>query len=215
MTISDIIHKASIYSVLIPLITGFFHVGRWSITDKLMIGLLTLASVPQLASAFEISKENKFILYNFYTIADAFIWGLVFFYNINSKIKYWTIVFFAFFLFGFIYLSVRENISKRFFSELVCLDNFIQVILVSIYFYQVYKKENIYQIELSSVFWFCVGILIYAPTTYFLFAFREIINSNKNQYNYLWSMHDVLNTIFFICMAAGLFMSSKKFIKTS
>lgn len=212
MTIFNIIHQASVYAVLIPLVVGFVYLKRRGLTDKLMICLLLLASVPQLASAFEIEKSWMSVLYNSYTIADAFIWALIFFYNIHNKVKYQIIVFFGFFLFCLFYLSITESFNARFFSELVCLNSFIQVIWVLIYFYEAYKSDSVFQIELKPVFWFCMGILVYAPSTYFLFAFREIISSHKNV-NYIWSIHDVLNTLFYIFISIGLFMNNKRMIK--
>lgn len=177
-----------------------------------MIYLLLLASVPQLASVFDVSGRNRWFVYNFYIVADAFIWALIFFINIHQKIKFWITAFLSLFLISFVYLAISEHPGSRFFSELVCLNSMIQVVWVLIFFYETYKSELVYRIEMKPMFWFCMGILVYAPSTYFHFAFRDIINKSEFYIGFR-NVHDVLNTLLFLFLAVGLAIRGRWFLK--
>ena len=209
MTISNILHWASVYAVLLPLLVGIVFFNQKNITDKLMLLLLSLACIPQLSTAFSISKGDKSILYNFYTLADTLIWAFIFFYNIQNSIRYWIFFFEGVFLCCLLYFSIKEGVSNRFFFELVCFDIVIQVIWVLIFFFEAYRSESVYKIEARPIFWFCMGILIYAPSTYFLFAFKEIINKVSSK-NYLWSIHDILNILLLVCISIGLTLNNTR-----
>ena len=202
-----IIQIVSIYAVLIPLIVGLIFFSKQDFVAKIIFVLLFIASIPQLAALFS-SKSMIWSLYNLYVFIDLLAWSFIFYFSIQKETRWLIVVFFSMFVSIYFYLTFTEGISKRFFSELVCLSSLIQVLWVSIYFYQLYKSDTLFKIEGQPIFWFCMAILIYAPSSYFLFAFRSYLDANASL-AYLWSIHGVLNTLYYVLIAVGFFVSKK------
>jgi hypothetical protein len=204
----NIIQYISIFSVIIPLLVGLFLFPKYNTEAKLMLLLLVLASLPQFGAQFIVNKNNLWALYNLFIGCEAAIWALLFYFSIKKNSRWLILVFSSMFFSLYFYLVIIEGIANRFFSEMVCLSNLIQVLWVSIYFYQIYKSEDLFKIELKSMFWFCMAILIYAPCTYFLFAFNHFIRNNASL-NYLWSIHGILNTVYYLLIAVGFLVTIK------
>jgi hypothetical protein len=179
---------------------------RAGITVRLVVVLLALASLVQMASYFLKSGKLSFSIYNIYTLVDVVFWAFIF--GINQRIK-WIRYFMMclLFLFGAIacWLFLKKGIADHFFTELVCYDSLLLVFWVLYFFYDRYKNGQITQLEHQPLFWFSIGIIIYAPCTYFLFAFRSEILSVKNQtYSWLWNIHGVLNVLMYLLFAVGI-----------
>ena len=161
----------SAFSVFLPLSLGLIFYQRLEINSRLMMILLALAAISSLAGHF---NSNKDLSYNIYCLLDSMFWGYLFFRNSkNPVIKIVIILILLFQLMAFFLFSASE-INKRFVTELVCLNNLVQLSYVLSFFYERYKREEIQALEKEPMFWFCLGLLIYAPTSYFLFAFYEL-----------------------------------------
>jgi len=76
---------------------------------------------------------------------------------------------------------------------------------VLLFFFNLYKKEDIERLEKKPMFWYCMGILIYSSPTYFLFAYYDHIKQGiTDKYLYLWALHDVMNMLMYIIFTKGI-----------
>ena len=201
---SNLIHQISVYSVLLPLATGIIFYRHQEANAKLMILLLAFASIPQLSAGLIPAGPLKTSFYNLYILADAGLWGCLFLRNIKIPVikkAILAILFIQLFVTGYFFVS--KGVAAHFYSELVCLNSLIQLVWVLFFFYHRYKTEQIERLEHQSMFWFCLGILLYAPSTYFLFAFFPIINKNIQ----IWTAHDFMNTLMYILFSFGFLVN--------
>ena len=196
----------SIYSVLLPLLTGLVLLRFQDANARIMIILLAFASISQIGSKF--LEVDRKIFYNSYILVDTLFWSLLFFRNTKAKYARMLILMLCLSLVTLsITVFIHNGISKAFYSYLVCFDNTIQLICVLIYFFERYTYETFTRLTDDSMFWFCIGILFYAPCTYFLFAYRWIKGSYLDE---LWNYHHILNTLLYLIITIGFLVNVKK-----
>ena len=106
-----------------------------------------------------------------------------------------------------LYLFSEIGIYNRFFTEFVCLNSLLQVLWILSFFYERYTRDEIRALEKEPMFWFCLGLLIYAPTTYFLFVYYEFV---KNNHTHLWTIHSLLNTCMYVLFSVGICTNIKQ-----
>lgn len=204
----DLLNTLSVYSVLLPLLTGLL---LWKFQDanaRIMVILLAFASVSQVIGSH--SKDHKFIIYNSYIVVDVIFWSILLFKNTSAKSARMliTVLCFSFLVYAS-YTFYINGISKKFLPYLVCCDNIIQVICVLIYFFEKYYNEKFTRLMDDSMFWFCIGIFFYAPCTYFLFVYRSFYPKNYQ----LSMFHNILNTLLYLIITVGFLVRVKK-VKT-
>ncbi len=171
-----------------------------------MIILLLFASMSALSGKIFNTKSQMWTFYNTYSLLDSLVWGYIFYRNSrNKKIKIIiTTIIFSEVIFAF-YLFSSIGIYTRFFTELVCLNSLLELLWVLSFFYERYKRDEVAALEKEPMFWYCLGILVYAPTTYFLFVFFEVVRfSNDVNYKNLWSIHYLLNTSMYLIFSIGI-----------
>ena len=163
-----------------------------------MTVLLSFATISSLAGYYDLGKAP---IYNIYCLLDSLFWGYLFFRNSKNRvIKIVILLIILFQVMAFLSFS-RAGISKRFLSELVCLNNLVQLSYVLAFFYERYKREEIQALEKEPMFWFCLGLLVWAPTSYFLFAFYEVASDD------LWTIHHFLNTCMYVIFSFGIYVN--------
>jgi hypothetical protein len=196
----------SVYSVLLPLLSGLI---LWKFQDanaKIMVVLMAFASVSQIIGSQ--SKDHKSLIYNLYILIDVFFWSLLLYRNASARFIRALIVLLcmAIQLFS-LYTFYQNGLNKNFYSYLICFDNLNQVICVLIYFYERYYNEKIIRLADDSMFWFCMGILFYAPCTYFIFVYRSTEGKVPSELGYY---HDILNTLLYILITTGFLIRIKR-----
>jgi hypothetical protein len=196
----------SVYSVLIPLLMGLLF---WKFQDanaRIMIVLLAFATCSQLSEKIFPGQKNAF--YNLYTIVDIFFWSVLLYINTRSKLTQAVFLILSISLITLaLVVFISSGLNTRFYSYLVCFDSMIQVICVLVYFYEKYKTEEITRLADDSMFWFCIGILFYAPCTYFIFVFRSVNGILPVE---IWIYHHVLNIFLYLIITIGLMMNYKR-----
>ena len=178
-----------------------------------MFLLILLAGVPQLCSAL-LSDDRydafKIALYNVYALADPLVWSILFFRNIkNRKLRQLVAAIPVVQISLWLYLLSVRNIQPSLFTEMICLTSVIQVLWIAVFFYEQYSSADVSRIEVKPLFWFCLGVLIYAPTSYFLFVFYNQIHNNPERYNSLWHIHSVVNTLMYCVISVGFWVNNK------
>jgi hypothetical protein len=206
---NNILHQISIWSVIIPLITGliFFKWLNWD--SKTILFIVFFASFPQiLISLSAWGKKHSIELYNIYTLIEVLLYALFFHKHIGTrknKIILLTLVG-LFFLRAFSYSKL--NLFSRFYYEWVSYSNLLYLLLVILFLYEKYQSQNFALSPKNQNFWYCVGLLIYAPTTFLMFMLYTKVSVNqKATYSYLWSIHDIFNTLMYLLFAIGMYMN--------
>ena len=210
---SDVLSKISAYSILIPIVVGLLYFRQFDKNARIMFFLILLAGMPQLAYGFfPEPKYNAFnlTLRNCYSLADPLVWSILFFRNISNKKlrKLVAVIPFAQVVL-WLYLVSIKKIDHVLFKEMICATSVIQVLWVTVYFYEQYKSYEISRIEIKPLFWFCLGILIYAPTTYFLFVFYDQIHDPNSKNYSLWNIHSVINALMYCIISVGFWVNKK------
>ncbi len=192
----DLLNTLSVYTVLIPLVTGL---ALWKFQEgnaRIMLALIAFASFTSIYPEFY--PINKPLIYNLYIIMDVLCWSLMLYRSSSINLVRYIILsllmsFMAFYIW---YVSGHENINHRFYHDFVCLDNVLQVMCVLLFFYEKYESEKILNLEKEPMFWFCLAILLYAPCTYLRFA---LYSSNT----YLNAFHSIMNVLLYMMITVG------------
>jgi hypothetical protein len=209
MTIFDVLNFLSVYSSLLPLLLGMILIKHLDISSKLLLLLLSFANVAQFASLLpEISRV--YIFYNVYTIIDLVLWALIFAYNItNTRHRKIILSIAGSLAVLYVAVNIRNGFGTRFFNEFVCINSVLQLLWVLTYFYEQYKGEELRSLGRQPIFWLCLGLLVYAPCTYFVFAFYNVI-MDESSYSHLAMIHSILNVIMYLIFSIGMYMNVKR-----
>jgi hypothetical protein len=206
--IHSLLNNLSVYSVLAPLAVGLYSIRLLDQNSKAVLLLLAAAAIPQLASDF-LPRNSIWPFYNSYAVVDGLFWAFIYFRNSKYLVVKRLIATFAIGVFATaIVMLFIEGIDKRFYNELVCLNSLLQVIWVLVFIFEHYIGDNKGMLEHEPIFWFSVGLLIYAPVTYFLFAFFQIINDKNNHaLASLWSIHHLVNACMYFTFTIGMYVN--------
>ena len=209
------LHKLSLYSVLLPLVVGLINYKYLEVNSKFVLLILLFASISQLSPEFYQNKAGNWLIYNVYTIIDTLFWGLIFWLNQKSAtIRTFIFLIWLSHLSISLYFFYQYGIAYRFYYELVCLDSLVQVVWVLTFFYSIYYNENNKRLEYYPMFWFSMGVLLYTPSTYFLFAYYSQIRlSLTREYQYLWRLHDLMNGLLYVSLSIGMWVNRYRFKK--
>jgi hypothetical protein len=195
----------------VPLVLGLMYLPKLDKNSRILLILLTFATISQFSDFFSEhhivrfldQKNDVYRFYNIYGIIDSTIWGFLFYRNSKKKwIKAVILTFVSLQVFTSVYVFSTEGLSNKFYTEFVCLSSLLQLLWVLSYFYERYQREEIRALEKEPMFWFCLGILVYSPTTYFRFVYYEILHDQK--FSGLEIIHHLLNTAMYLVFAIGI-----------
>jgi hypothetical protein len=207
-------YTISAYSALLPLLAGLFFSRKLDTNSKLLLLLVSLAAFSQLNAYYTSDRQEKWEIFNIYCILDAFLWSIIFVKNCRRRFVKGIIALLFFVQLGtYIGFVIQNGLNARFFYDLVCLSSVVQLVFVLTYFYERYRSSQIRTLEREPMFWFCLGLLLYNPNTYFLFVYYELVREQQSVYSGLWILHDILNTCMYILFTLGIFLNSKSFSK--
>ena len=193
------LNELSIYSVLIPLIAGAINFKNIELNSKIIFTLVLLASIPQLVTIFYSGQPTVF--YNGYILVDALAWPCAFFLSSSSAVLRKVLLYLGGMnIITVILFFLLNGYLSRFYYELVCLNSMLQVIYVALYFYNLNNKDHYINLKMLPVFWYCLGLLLYATCTFFVFLFYFKINKyyDRSSLNYLLRIHYFFNILMYI-----------------
>jgi hypothetical protein len=200
--LNEFLESLSVFSVLAPFLLGIAFYRKLDSNSHWLVVLLALASIAQLASFLPTKDELK--VYNLYAIIDPVVWAFMFFRNSKRYfIKLAICIITILQISAGIYLAATEGISEGFLNEMVCLNSISQTLWVLLFFYERYISEEIEALEKEPMFWFCLGLLIYGPTTYFHFVYFPI-SAN------LRFLHHLFNSLMYLVFAIGMYVNVKR-----
>ena len=199
-------------SVLVPLFIGTIFLRSFDKNSKIMFVLILLALTPQLAVLVVTKSQNPYtqFLYNCYALVDPLVWSILFFQNIkNPALKKLVAIIPLAQVSLWIYLIIKQGMEKSIFKEMICFTSIVQVLWIVVILYEQLKSTDYVRLESRPLFWFCLAIMIYAPTTYFLFVFAEDIRAENSTIAYLWNIHSILNTAMYCVIAYGFWVNKE------
>lgn len=175
--------------------------------SRVLLGLLLLATIPQMAAVFAL--EEKIMFYNGYALIDGVFWAFLFYINCqNNRLRNTIATLAIIALIIAVIIVIPKGIQVHFRHELVCLNSLFQVLLVLLFFYEKYRGDVDGPLSGEPIFWFSMGLLLYAPTTYFLFVFYpQVTDRSDPQLAALWNMHHLLNASMYLIFSVGMYVN--------
>lgn len=196
--------------IIVPFITGLLLLRGMQIDSRIIFLIVCAAFAPQLATTFlkNIDTAHLNILYNLYTPIEFFLF-IIFF---SIRLKHNVIFYVAEFLVAVstFYLFYTQGIKIKVLYELICLVNLMYVFFIFYYFLKMFRNDT-YVFSLKEPFnWYILGLLLYAPCTFFLFA--DYLNTSANLHHgksTLWIIHNIFNITLYIAFSIGFFKARK------
>lgn len=194
---------------------GIILFKRIDADSRVVMLMLVGSSIAQMAAFF--LKDNHVVwkFFNLYAVTDAIGWAYIFIkHNRKPATRSIIVSIVSAQVISAVYLFLKKGLGARFYNEYVCLNSLLETVWVMIFFYEHYSSESLGPLEKQSMFWFCLGILIYSPTTYFLFVFYDRVKFPAfPEYAHLWKIHDLLNALMYFTFMIGIIIGTKNNIK--
>lgn len=202
----EIANTVSNYSPILPLVLGTIFWRSLDRSSRIVMLLLLCAAFSQLFSRFNLGVPSVWPIFNTYIFLDLTLWTLVFYTNSNSRVIKWLIVcLFASHAILFFAVVFVTSLGQRFLSEFVCFNCILHLTWVLFFLYERYTIDSIRTLEFNPLFWYSMGLLVYSPTTYFLFAYYDIVRASKVKgFESLWAIHDVMNILMYALIFIGM-----------
>ena len=205
------LNTVSNYSPILPFVVGAVLWKNLDRSSRIVMLLLICAAFSQLFSRFHLGLPSVWPIFNSYIFLDLTLWTLVFYTNSKSLfIKSLIVCLFTLHAFLFFSTIFITSIGQRFLSEFVCFNCLLHLTFVLFYLYERYKIDSIRTLELDPLFWYSLGLLVYSPTTYFLFAYYNIVRASiARGYESLWAIHDVMNILMYALIFIGMTLNMR------
>jgi hypothetical protein len=203
MHLQELLNDLSIYSILLPLITGCCLLKYISRDSYLVLGVVVLAAVPQLLKPLELNDRLEAAIYNLYTLCEFILFFILF----NSKIYHplRKRIMFTTFITGLlliIFCIIWFGIKGRFYHELVCLTNLLYTSWILLVILDQYETEDAKIGTSTPFFWYLTGLLFYAPCTIFVFSLWNYIEDHQE--SPLKIIHNIFNLTMYILFTKGI-----------
>jgi hypothetical protein len=208
MSITELFLQASIWSILLPFITGLILIRSLNKDSVIVWSIVTLATIPQILTAFIMNTTTQVVLYNIYTPLEFYLTYLLFrnkFLNFGRKVFIYSTIAY---LLASLYFLFISGISKRFLNEWVCLSSLIYMLWVLLFLKKQYSLKKIEIDKRDPFTWFVLGIALYSPCTLLVFAFYHYLRAHplsilKN----LWLIHNFFNVVMYTLFTIGFIFS--------
>lgn len=202
----------SIWSVIIPLITGGLFFKRLNRRIRIIWYVSLFAALPQMVRFFVSDYSIRAFYYNLYSVVDFVLMQAIFysfFTKRNEKIfSYISSLLFSIY---YLFLITTYGINKRFINEIVCLDNLLYTISALMILYEEIDQEHTIIDFNVPDFYFLLAILLYAPITVFIFStWHYIQNNNSTFVTIAKSINSLSNTTLYIFYAIAIYKSCNK-----
>lgn len=204
MTIKDIFLQASIWSVFLPLLIGIILIKSLNKDSVIVLGIVALATIPQVLTAFSMNTTTQVVLYNVYTPTEFCLIYFLFrdkLYGSGRKFFSYSVWIYLIASVGILILS---GISNRFLNEWVCITNLIYMLWILLFLRKQYSLKDTELNKKKPFTWFVVGISLYAPCTLLVFSFYHYLRAHPLSYlKNLWLIHNFFNVVMYVLFAIG------------
>jgi hypothetical protein len=205
MNLQNILSFVSIWSVIIPLVIGLVWFNRLGRDSKLILGIVVLATIPQLIKGIAPDSRALIPAYNFYTVCEFLVYYLLFSNKFSitksKKIHFSTLVVFSAISLFFV---LSNSLMKEFISAWVCVSNFFYTVWILMLILDQYETETNYLDFNTPFIWYVMGLFYYSTCTFLIFSLWHYLKKNPESYlSGLWIIHHVFNTAMYILFSIG------------
>lgn len=206
MHVQKLLDILSIYSVLLPLIMGCCLLKYISKDSYVVLGVVVLATIPQLLKPFVFNHRLLDAIYNLYTPCEFILFFVLF----NSKVyhplrKRIILTTFVSGLLLIILSMIWFGINGRFLNELVCLSNLLYTSWILLVILDQYETEDAKIDASTPFFWYLTGLLFYAPCTILIFSLWYYIKEHPESIlTPLLIIHNIFNLTMYILFTKGI-----------
>lgn len=201
----------SIATILIPFIIGS---SKFKLLDEKLRILFLLVITSMIADIFNIVlyyvESNSRPVKHTYSIIEVALIGLFYYKIFSSTLSkgYILICSILFLIFSVTNLIVWESIlepndNQSYFAHIMIVS------LVFIYFYEIFKNQNISRLEKEPSFIISATFLIYFAGTLFIHITRDIMTAEDFVY-YYYKIHSTLHIFFNLGIALAFWIGAKK-----
>lgn len=197
-----------VFFIIIPVILGLTRYRRLEVEQKWLVYMLAIITLNQWVSAIlGLNRMNNYPLYHFYIVLEVVCLTKIFSIYLKetkgiTKIWIVPVIFILAFLGNLIYDSNQLYNSP---DDIRALESLIILSLSSVYFVNVFKRQEILFLHKSSGFWFGAGLIVYFASNLMLFTFNKLVLlQGKEIALYIWSIHAVLNILLYISYSIAL-----------
>lgn len=198
----------SIYSAVLPVVTGLCLLKHLSKSAILIWCIAVLGMLPQLLKAYTNRNELIDSAYNLYSagefILTYFLFKGKFIYRQSNRLFQYSSLVYILLASLVVYFN---GITNGFLYEWICLNSFLYSLWIMVIILEQYKNESSH-LEIktrSGFFWFLVGTFIYSLCTFMVFAFWNFIKiTSKDISDLVKSIHSVFNISLYVCFTIGL-----------
>ncbi len=114
-----------------------------------------------------------------------------------------------FFLLISFYLVANNDLSEKFISIWVIINNIFQLLFVCICILTFYYSEEINLNRRIPFFWYILAIMLYASGTVIFYSLWNYLNKNSGP-NVLNSIHHVFNIVLYALFTIGFIVNISK-----
>ena len=205
-----ILHNASTYSILIPLLFGILKYRKLTTTLAVLFWFLFLSALFEVMLEYTSHKGiNNLAIGNSFTIVQYVCLSVVFYLAFSSQairkgIVAALICFTAFALLNLFFLQGIRQLN----SWSLGLANLLLMLVALLFYYELFKEGKVQRLERYPMFWVASAVLLYAAGCFFLFIFSNYALAESKELLYAqWSIHSVINIVANLCYAIGLWLS--------
>ncbi len=203
------IMQIAVFFTLIPIIVGLLRHSRIEREAKWLLYLLIPIALNQFLSVWWIYyiDANNLPFYFFYIILETIGLSKIYYSYLNDwKNKFIIPLLAVFFLFLYVVHFILEPENLWTYSTyLRALEGGIILIFTGVYFFKIYRKQEILNLYNISGFWISAGLIIYFTCNLLLFIFSEFVYGlDDTIFQSVWAIHAILSillhTLFSIAM---------------
>lgn len=209
MSLPAIILQLSIWSILLPLVAGFFYFKQLDEPSRIIFIVVVLATPAQLLTVSMIHTQKLNVVYNAYTLLEFLLFYFFIGRNFQRQVfKTISLITVGLFYTLAFWLIFKHGLYEKFLNELVCGANCAYLIWLFMFILEGLLTEQKLMSPQLPIFWFVVGLLFYAPCTVFVFALTHYINNSTNPFIHnLWSIQGAFNILMYVLFAIGFYKS--------
>jgi hypothetical protein len=209
----------SSWSVMLPFVVGLFLTKSLWRHSQLIFLVVAIGVIPQLIHFFNPRSTTEIISYNLYTIAEFFIYFILF--NYKIKVKGFKQIYH---LMSFMYIVIcsflvaQFGLQQRFINELAVINGIACLLMIGFYLIQTFKHDSGELATNNSFFWYTVGVLLYASCTTLVYSlWQKIVNNPESILQNLWNLQNLFNIATYVLFAIGFIVDwrQNKLIKSN
>lgn len=202
---SLIIMSIPVFSILIPIGVGLWRHSYLETEVKWLLYMLIPVAVNQLVSFFWMYyvADNNIPFFHLYIFIELMFLGRIFYlYLKRTRIKLIIpILVSAFSVFYIIHVLLSPSVLMNYANatNMRAIEGVIVLFMVGLYFFNVYKKQEVLHLQKTAGFWIGGGLLLYFLSNVLLFAFSELVFSQDSLvFKSLWAVHAVLLILLYL-----------------